>query len=62
MDEATVAVMVTICDSVELPPRLRALAGDEAWWRRLEATPEDALNQEQREMIEALGIIFPRET
>lgn len=46
-------------DMYKLPPHLEAMASDEAWWKRLLATPEDRLEPDQLEMFSALNVQPP---
>ena len=56
MDPQKVAMLAVASGMVDLPPHLEALADDDAWWERLEATPESELDAEQLEMFAALGV------
>jgi hypothetical protein len=61
MDPAKVLMLGASAAMQDLPPRLEALAKTREWWVRLENTPEDSLDADQKEMIQALGVELPRE-
>jgi hypothetical protein len=56
MDPAKVAMLCVSAALYDLPPKLKRLADDEGWWAKLEDTPEDRLDDEQKAMIAALGV------
>jgi hypothetical protein len=59
MDAAKVEMLCRSVGLVELPADLQRLADDDEWWERLEATPEEKLDLDQRRMVAALSARRP---
>ena len=61
MEPSKVAMLAMSVGMYELTPKLQGLADKEEFWKKLEQTPEDKLDEDQREMLGALGARTPEQ-